>query len=139
MDSLDQRIAMDGVLERAEYERMKRQPLWLLLLRLRFGKIGKYRQIWRVVATKARPQDANGLLLDFIESATNYLDRYWCAEGLIRLNRLDRFGWQAVHLSSAWRYKGEVARVRTYLTREAAGITPNEAPLPIPSTPGGSA
>ena len=135
MDSFEQRVAMDGVLEGAERARMQRQPPWLLLLRLRFGLLGKYRMIWRVAAAKLRPQDANRYFLDYIEAAADFLDRYWCAEGLIRLNRLDRFGWKAGHLSSPWRYKDELAKVRAYLAREAAGVTPNEAPLPLPDGP----
>ena len=123
---------MDGVLESEEYERLMRRPLWWLLLRLRWRKYGRYRMIWRVVANKAQPRDANRYFLEYIESSEDFLDRYWCAEGLIRLNQLDRFGWQAVNLSSKWCYKAELAKVRSYLEREAASITPNEAPVPMP-------
>jgi hypothetical protein len=130
MDSLNQRIAMDGVLETAEYKRMMRQPRWLLMLRLRLGMLGKYRQIWKAVAAKATPEDANELLIDYIESAPDFLDRYWCANALIALNRLDRFGWRAGNLSAQYCYREELAKIRPYLAREAAGITPNDPPSP---------
>ena len=114
---------------RREYAAMKYQPLWLLLLRIRRGKIGRWKQIWKVVAAKAEPSEANATLLQFLESSAPYLDRYWCAAALISLNQLERGSWRPVDLS-AWRYRDEVAKVRSYLERQALGVTPNELPQP---------
>jgi hypothetical protein len=124
-----EREAMEREPPRQEFAAMRLQPLWFLLLRIRLGKIGRFKQIWKVVALKAKPAEANFVLMQFLESPAAFLDRYWCANALISLNQLDRAGWKPGDLSGRRSHDG-LARVRVYLEGEALGAIPNEMPVP---------
>jgi len=49
-------------------------------------------QIWYSLADRAKPHEVNDLLLSFLESDADYLDRYHCAAALIQINQLQGIG-----------------------------------------------
>lgn len=49
-------------------------------------------QAWHSLADRATPIEVNSLLLSFLESNADYLDRYHCAAALIKINQLRGIG-----------------------------------------------
>ena len=86
----------------AEKERFDAMTVAALISEIRAGRLGAYHQIWHSLAARARPAEVNDLLLEFLSSSADYLDRYHCAAALLGVNGLT--GWEPAHLSAERRF-----------------------------------
>jgi hypothetical protein len=58
-----------------------------LIEEIRARRLGACDQIWYSLAKRATPEEVDELLLSFLASAPDYLDRYHRAVALIQVNR----------------------------------------------------
>lgn len=83
---------------------------------IRAGRFGDYYQIWYSLAKRAKPSEVNALLLSFLDSPAEYLQRYHCAAALILVNKLK--GVEAHQLSAGTKQSlaENLEKVRNRLT-----------------------
>lgn len=82
-----------------------------LLERIRSGKTGSYYGLWREVGSRRPTPETCWLLYDVLNSARPYLDRYHCADALLKLIGCREF--EPVQLSAGWPVVREnLARLR---------------------------
>jgi hypothetical protein len=74
-----------GALERQQFDAM---PIAAVISEISAGRLGRYYQIWYSLGARAKPSEANSLLLSFLASKAAYLHRYHCAAALIQVNKL---------------------------------------------------
>lgn len=91
------------------------EPVSQLLERLRAGYYGGYYSIWDTVAERSTLEEAGWLLFSVLESGAEYLDRYRCAEALLRLLKSRK--WKAVELSAEWGRGQSLPQIEELLTQ----------------------
>jgi hypothetical protein len=74
-----------------ESKKYLEMPLDELVNKFRTGKLGDYQTIWNVIGKRAAFQDIGWELYDFLRSDHEYLDRYHCADTLLKLMQSDAF------------------------------------------------
>jgi hypothetical protein len=82
----------------AEGKRFDAMPVAAIVSDIEAGRFGESYQIWSSLGKRAKPAEANELLLSFLASNTDYLHRYHCAAALIQINQLT--GWEPHQLSA---------------------------------------
>ena len=83
-----------------ESARYARTPLPQLLDDVRSGQTGEYFTIWDAIAKKGTSPQVGWTLYDFLTSDRPYLDRYHCADALLKILTCTEF--EAVQLSANW-------------------------------------
>lgn len=106
----------------AEYARCLARPVEGLLDDLRRGRTGDYFQIWRVLGERGSAAQVAWPLYDFLLSDRPYLDRYHCANALLRV--LDCTAFEAVQLSANWSTRPEALLQLRARVEAAAGAGP---------------
>lgn len=84
---------------KVELQHFDAMPVLAIVDAIRAGRLGEFYQIWRSLAQRARPDEANDLLLSFLSSQAEYLHRNHCAAALIQINHLTE--WQPEELSAS--------------------------------------
>lgn len=75
------------------------RPVLDLLADVQADRLGQYYQIWQSIGERAKPAEANRVLLSFLGSPADQLQRYHGAAALIAVNRPVLAGWQPQDLS----------------------------------------
>lgn len=83
-----------------ESKRYADMPLDELMANLRAGKLGDYRTIWKAIAERGILKEIGWELFDLLQSDHDYLDRYHCADALLKLMKSNAF--KPVELSAKY-------------------------------------
>ena len=90
-------------------------PVPTLITEIRAGRLGKYYQIWYSLGARAEPAEVNTLLLSFLASEADYLDRYHCAAALIQVNGLRQWTPQELSVPNRYPVTENLAKLRAEL------------------------
>lgn len=112
-EDFQRRYEIEAEKERSGYDR---EPLGVLLERVRSRRLGGHHQLWYAIAARASIRDAGWLLFDFVSGEHEYLDRYHAAAALLTL--LGRADVDAADLTVAHRSpETHLGEVRAELER----------------------
>lgn len=94
-----------------EESRWKRASDHQLLAAVRSRSTGEYYGLWRELGSRRPSAEVCWVLFDVLESDREYLERYHCADALLKLLNIDAL--EAVALSAGWPEEpANLARVR---------------------------
>lgn len=106
----------------AELSAHMKRPMSELIAEVRRGQASDYHQLWQAVAARGTPAQVGWVLFDVLLTERPYLERYHCADALLRVLKCTEL--EAVDLSAVRPTRAQNLERLRQLVEQAAGPRP---------------